>query len=802
MLRHYKEASDFRWLWSKQGVDEMLDPRPSTLLHICWDGFPEGIELPRLPLSPHLTPFDWVVSFARRASRKGTLPDLRVAISRPWIGGGIMEREGCFGPLLAHTIHGAFPWLRLFDRPEQVSDVSDNWPSLRTAAPWKGAAEALAQGWVGNLARSVSHHDVNNALGPLLLLTGLSQPAPSHPGLDALLQHATRLQLAASGEIASRASVMRPATIARDIAARHGGTLRLVLIDDQINNGWARVVAALLGLTLEERRAAGDAIQRLSRAGPVELWGAERIDPLVALLEENSYADSRFGLRLTDSDVSGPDTVSEILLLDLRLAFEADGEKGMVRSALARIAKAAKLYDDSGLSERAWGVPLLAPLATDLDPSDDTQRQLDLLTLPTRTVATADVALPIIIFSSTGQRTVVETLKPYRNVSTRFEKPQVLGYRPAHVSNDTALKFADALADAAAVLESRRIVEWLGTPAPLAQALPSEKHDLNIDIYVDETGSEFDDAPRSKSGKVTLAAVVAVQSGRRAYQYAYDSEARRLVASKLREAGGNPDRTKGKLRRDAKRVTEILERSGCSLVTLSFEPKKFERTASVDDPFYSDFLYREIMSDLLEYIIYHHARDLAGNRSVTARIHLPTRIRPADPAECRLEDEYWGRNSKDGRIYLVSPNDCLPVAQRISSYYPRSGVRVTRARCFEINNFSRRWNIGLHYLADAVANRTFEENESLIHTGAYGAVTPAVRSLLRAARDARNGAIPEALVRANELIADLEQELTDNDRCREPHLVSRLKSCLALHAEAMTGSQFGRCFDMIRQRAN
>lgn len=795
MLRYYQDESDFRWLWSRDGVAELLDPRPSHLLHICWDGFPDGIDLPKLPLSPHLTPFDWVVSFARRVSRKTTLPDLRIVISRPWIGGAIMEREGCFGPLLTKAVERAFPWLRTFDRPEEVPVTFDGWPSLRTAPPWKGAAEALAQGWVGNLARSVSHHDVNNALGPHLLLKGLGQSPPPHVGLNALLQHAQRLGLAPTGEIASRASAARPAAVAREIVGRLGGTLRIVLIDDQINNGWAKVVAALLGLTLRQERVASDTIQRLSEVGPVELWGAERVDPLFEILEKSGYSDGRFRLRLTDDDADGRGCISEILLLDLRLGFEEDRDKGVAKSALTRAAKAAKAYDNSGLSERVWGTPLMPQASLEEDLLEEGQQQLELLTLPARTLATADIGLPIIIFSSTAQRTVVESLKPYRNVSTHFEKPQVLGYRATHVSNDAALRFADVLADAATVLEGRRTVAWLGEPAPLAPAHPSEKDELSIDVFIDETGKE--------PNRVTLAALVVVQAPRQAYRYAYDDEAQQIVRAAFREAGENSKKAKEMLKRDS-RVSEILKRLDCSLVALSFQGRDFERTSSVDDPFFSDFLYREITSDLLEYILYHHAPELACGRAISARVHLATRVRPANPAECHMEDEYWGRNSnedqstKKWRIYLISPNDCLPIVQRVSSYYPNSGVKITRARCFHVNDLGDERNLGLHYLADTVANRSFLQNERLIQKGAYGQMTPAVRSLLHAVRDARNGDIAGALGRANALVSDIEKTLCTPDGIPHYHLVSRLKSRLAGLAAAMSGAQFSQAFEQMR----
>lgn len=791
MLRRYRDSDDFHWLWSRNGAAELLDPKPDTLLHICWDGFPEGIELHRLPLSPHLTPFDWVVSFARQVSAQTMLPDLRVAISRPWIGGAVMERGGCFGPLLAPALQRSFPWLRIFDRPDQVPEVApDDWPTLRTALPWKGAAMALAQGLVGDLAHSVSHHDVNNALGPLLILRGLGHTPPPHPGLDALLEHATRLQLVRGGETADKATAARPATIARDIAVRAGGTLRLVLIDDQINKGWAEVVAALLDVRLRGHEALGNTICRLSDPGAVELWGAERLNPLVDILEKSGDADARYRLRLTAAEGRENGPVQEILLLDLRLAFEGDSDIGAVRAALARVTSAAIAFDRNGASETNWGRRLVPENPADGVGAEEDHRRLALLSLPARTVATADISMPIMIFSSTAQRTVVEALKPYRTVSTHFEKPQVLGYRTANIANDTALRFADALAHAGAVLEARRTIGWLGVPAPLESLFEKEAGNLNFDIFVDESGTE-------EEGLVTIAALIAVQPPERARDYAYVAPARRLVTQKLRSALDDPDETKEELKRAPRRVDEVLELTNCSLVSLTFDCADYDRTASVDDPLYSDFLYREILADVLEYVLYHYADERSGEREVTARLHLPTRIRRGGAAERRDEDEYWGRGWKEDRIYLIGTSDALPIAQRISSYYPRSGVRITRARCFEINNFRRRLNVPLHYLADAVANRPFRKNRQFIERGAYGRVTPAVRSLLRAARLARNGDSAGAVASAHSLVAALDSDLTATDLDRGCHVIKRLKSRLASAAHRMSGSQFAHALELI-----
>jgi hypothetical protein len=297
---------------------------------------------------------------------------------------------------------------------------------------------------------------------------------------------------------------------------------------------------------------------------------------------------------------------------------------------------------------------------------------------------------------------------------------------------------------------------------------------------------------------VTIAALIAVQLPERARDYAYVAPARRLVAQKLRLALDDADETKEALKRAAGQVDDALERTSCSLVSLTFDCADYERTASVDDPLYSDFLYREIMADVLEYILYHYAHERSGGRALTARLHLPTRIRHGGAAERRDEDEYWGRGWKEDRIYLIGTSDALPIAQRISSYYPRSGVRITRARCFEINDFRRRLNVPLHYLADAVANRPFRKNRQFIDKGAYGRVTPAVRSLLRAVRVARNGDTARAVASAHSLLADLDGDLTATDLDRGCHVVTRLKSRLASAADGMSGSQFAHAVELIQ----
>ena len=84
--------------------------------------------------------------------------------------------------------------------------------------------------------------------------------------------------------------------------------------------------------------------------------------------------------------------------------------------------------------------------------------RLNGLTLLPRLVALMDPSIPIIIFSSTGKRSMIEKFKGYNNIITCFEKSRVLGYH--YVDVELARhNFENAIEEAMRFIEVRKLFQ-------------------------------------------------------------------------------------------------------------------------------------------------------------------------------------------------------------------------------------------------------------------------------------------------------------------------------------------------------
>lgn len=523
----------FQWLEAGLGEKNLL---------IVWESMPDNLNVPPVDITNHLTPMDWAVSVSRHLLEDGgdnSLPDLRIFI----LDCHSHEHAGAYGCRMVDSLLAVLPWVsvvRLLPRVGGTRSLADHGdPSvlknaLISASEHKTLREVdrytasqgvntLVNGWLGNLSQAGSHHDVNNLLGPLVLL-GALKPAfkESHKGRRALLQHIRWLGLAPAENLPGSEPKNHnrgPWFPANSLRQQLGVHLRFVLVDDQANNGWQEVVAAALGI-IGGLPPCNDELKLVTTNTSVELWATTNFESILEKVEEHiknsdgadetpagdspakaKKTDYRFRLHFTEpSDHSS--VPAEVLLLDLRLVQDRRREI----EYFERVLELAKKVSTKCENNWPWAA-LFSDLYSDVDlaawlerykenPKADgllrtSEEYLEFLTLLPRIIATLDLSYPIVVFSSTGQRHVTESLKEYGNIITAFEKPRFMGYRASDLVGDARVKFIEAMVQATHLLRARQkvqLIKNIGQKAPEKIQLKDTDY---VEIFIDESGVVF-----------------------------------------------------------------------------------------------------------------------------------------------------------------------------------------------------------------------------------------------------------------------------------------------------------------------
>jgi len=871
----YSSHDGFEWLWNEPSLNEWLKGGGAKNLLIVWDDMPPALDMQPVNISAELTPFDWIVSISHHLLQRDAPPALRVII----LDGHSFRVPEAFGCRMADSLITALPWLgvvRLLPNGQSRS-VADGWDEVRlksildapseietlAGGAFKPVIESFVHAWTGNLARAESHHDVNNLLGPILLLEGFGARPKKHRGRDALLEHTRRLGLAPTGTMIDDKAWFD----AKGLADTLGRPIRFVLVDDQVNNGWGDVIAAALGIqtTIDSSPVApvrADVIECLAKDNGVEVWATTNADPVITMLKTavDSGTDQRFRLRLTscDSQKTADNSPLEVLLFDLRLASDG-GEEIEYFSKVLDLAEALTLQNTDG--SRSWRPIINTELNQfrtfkDLrewvnnyarEPNAPAGRDtiyLELLTFLARIVATIDMSLPIIVFSSTGQRGVVEEFKNYGNLITAFEKPRLLGYRSEDLLRETKSKWSTAIEQAADILRGRLAVQRTLTEGSAASApvvLSTVKKYL-LELYIDETGSEF------RGGDVTVGGLIVIGPQNRTERFSanagLDNEINRICSE-------NPDRFKKLLR---SRVQDLAARINAAsaatgiyvaVVTLtgswsvgtSFEPQP----GAVDSELEADNLYRDIISALTEIAVYHFGADICGNGDLDYKVYMATRVNNIDTRREKLKAEdirkKWGiqtvnvgrtaalwdaidslenlsesdLNLKNVRESLIAHASVIrskkiekiryfdfsaprPIIQTFRKLYASAKFQpqAQHARAYTVNRAGHP-TLPFHLLADAMIDpkATGAEIALLRQNGFAGEYNFTLRMLLNATRQAANGFVGDAIATA--------VRCAPTRGMNEYDVRRRLWGRLARFASDLSSMEFMRAVNCIRR---
>ena len=388
----------------------------------------------------YLTPFDWCVALA--AAVGATSPVCEVIVldqgSHHADDRGFVRLFRC----LQEGPNGLIPWISRYG-PANVGGLLKHLDKNRDVpAAQRSDVRALVEALRGELLRpSESRHSIANILGPRLLL-GSAAP----PGQD-VVESALQTLLGSIGLLPEAGRVPTDQPDPRDPRGAFSARTSLTLIDDLCSHGWA---------TFLEDAAPDNRTIRSRSDVTAPTFGMDENSRLEELLEEGPGSVTNLrALRGADE--------RQVLCLDLRL-FSGTSEKDEARFYKRLFLLARRRYEKRRWSKAdvalSWpGIPreeLLAIASYLRGPTRDHPGYFASLCLLPQLLALWNPSLPIILFSSTSRRSIVERLLPYGNIILDFEKPQYFTGEVEDVVRSTRAKLRQAMSRAEAILAAGR----------------------------------------------------------------------------------------------------------------------------------------------------------------------------------------------------------------------------------------------------------------------------------------------------------------------------------------------------------
>jgi hypothetical protein len=515
----YGATEDFQQLWGTDtGAPAVLKKvNGKQAIIIVWDGRKRANEDANANLlEPHLTPLDWALAFSIKVLGDTALESRRnfrihvidltgkahdewamrmrhqLLADMPWL--------TLHAPLIPNTAEGEQATYRegyqpILDGCGLLEQRGSAWVlrgSGKTLAKYKAYGKNLgdlAKQWVASLTQSDDHHDVNNVIGADIL----TKPEERRRGLFG----AFLTRLAWNGQEIESLGNWVPWDVDEVRNELFGRALSVLVVDDQIEQGWDRFVCRLLGnqrynkhrfykpdrvtkLNVDDHPINNDRVK-------VNVYGCKTSEPLIRFLENDAVFDRRDYSGEIMSCV-GQDPHPEIILLDLRLYQDVQ----VARTQAKRLLDVVQNKAQGSLAWKAIDPDEIERIKGWCNLAVQSARVADeaLLLLP-RLLALALPLTPIILFSSTGRSWIRERVKSYQNIFTGFEKPRVLGDVESVTASIAALRegLGKAIRMARLRLQlahAQRAATLATMDRPVSGSRLGRNH--HIEIYADETG--------------------------------------------------------------------------------------------------------------------------------------------------------------------------------------------------------------------------------------------------------------------------------------------------------------------------
>lgn len=528
-------SRNFDALWA-QVTGESAETLPRNVF-LVWDEIPKHETSDDIGVHNYLTAYDWVMAMvlaAQKASAAGeamerfefelrilptvalhnhplslamrVTPLLQSAIL-PWVKLDALNAQTEF--MLAGTTSGAAA-----PRPTLAQTFSE--PRLREG---NASATFIKDLWRTELTKAGVRHSVSNAIGPAALAQCLKDRGFS--AADAVLRDwleskdSLRLTFWRFLELLELLPPLVNKQGAHTAQSALGGLadrpfvkedlfgqfkhLRFALVDDQAGAGFHEALGAfLLGPDLEHTAALTDNVRprpvavSTSKDRCLTLSSFSRPDVLLGWLRHvlaNSPTDrshrpvfGRHNLYAPPAAQAGSMHQFDILFLDLRLhgisgaSRELDKETRWTSQLLGFADGALSgLISQYGLSagQRHAFDAAISAARKRLGGDHGAEEMVGQLALLPILISICDPTMPVILFSSTRQRAVLDLLKPFPNIVTAFAKPAITGYAEEDLTALASVvpSMVDALHDAL-VLHEKRCLWDLISEFEFAQAVP------------------------------------------------------------------------------------------------------------------------------------------------------------------------------------------------------------------------------------------------------------------------------------------------------------------------------------------
>ncbi|RJX17047.1 MAG: hypothetical protein C4575_14020 [Desulforudis sp.] len=406
-------------------------------LLIVWEKMPEDDGPAKL--APHLTPLDWVLAYSTRALRDGNaaLQPMSIHI----IDLSSTNYESTFSMQMAASTCEAMPWVKLYAPiprgrkayeskfPAQELETGC-WPDAVVTLPSISGGNALSRlknlnhAWQAWVVQSSDHHDLNNRIGPQIILEILSAERISSPINE--LDRAMITRLKWCGLLQNQNTEIPGGDKQAPVLEKTD----ILVVDDQLARGWDQVLCSLIGVDYQktEDTTSEPVVLGTSVAQEISIKGIS--DP-VTLLYKKYLAKDVDDKELRELYLRRQFSFEKptLLVLDLYLfSGRQVSDKQDWYKALASLALKIETLGANAKEKLAWpGFPEKEQLESIAETGSDDELHLDTaLSLLPRLCALRWPSVPIIVFSATRRREIVAKLTDYGNIFLSSPKPNVL----------------------------------------------------------------------------------------------------------------------------------------------------------------------------------------------------------------------------------------------------------------------------------------------------------------------------------------------------------------------------------------
>jgi hypothetical protein len=497
-----------------------------------------------------------------------------------------------------------------------------------------------------------------------------------------------------------------------------------VLLDDLHDMGWSQFLRLALGLEKKDNNLL--VFDKPDRRA----FGPQGNQTLLDLLKDGSRLRVKEGLELC------PGAKDAILFLDLRLFNTRTSKEEM--GFFGDLLNLAKQVEDNNANRE--DLPWRGFTSTELQAVANCIEQEKVehddyfiaLTMLPRLIALVDPSLPIVLFSSTGQRRIVEALKDYGSIVTEFDKPRFSGDTSSNIVAMARIRFEQALSYAFCLVRGRAVCQRFQS-APVANR--NETSEPYVEIYIDEANEASEETFR-------VGGIAIIYEGHdKADEFNKEIVKQSLVWGPTniepRPTNVMPKRL-GDWRDYQPTVFKPIDnllQSGWALDAIGFglvipPIVKWLDARDLTSPWCLDNFYRTLVLYALEVLLFEVLPESIGQqrRPFECGVYVATRRRYESDVDAprdwpKLTSRYGIQIIKDkdrNKEYFVSvaSNSVYPMVAQVLALNPTASVRIVAARGGKLSygvtqrtHYERELARPAHFLADPVVRFCQDKNK-------------------------------------------------------------------------------------------